>query len=234
MDLLERMRETPRGILVSPWFQLQERATVGSKMQGTQRHFYGTGIAPLTWYRHFPAPHQVTFVANQDYRDVLGLPGPAELNPQLRRLLEAGSVRDGVDDQVGIPDLHAVVLQPLTLPLIKEKVFHELRSAWLNEVSIWKRDRVYLRVPLLIWGRKKIHSNSPQRHQSSMMSVTVKTASSERTDAKNFDFPIPPTAWVDKLYDGSAKQYFQFYFNYLKRAFPGVRKILFASPKWWN
>ena len=53
---------------------------------------------------------------------------------------------------------------------------------------------MYPSVPLLIRERKKIHSNSPQRHLSSMMSVTVKTASSDGTDAKNFDFLIPPTA----------------------------------------
>ena len=91
---------------------------------------------------------------------------------------------------------------------------------------------MYPRFPLLIQERKKIHSDSPQRHQSSMMSVTVKTANSDRMDAKNFDFPIPPPAWgVDKLYDGSAKEYSQLYFNYRKGAFPGFHKILFASPK---
>lgn len=39
-------------------------------------------------------------------------------------------------------------------------------------------------------------------------------------------FMIPPTAWVDKLYKESAKQYFKFYLNYQKRVFPGFHKTL--------
>lgn len=88
-------------------------------MQVTQRLSLGISTTPLTRNRHFPAPHQVTFVANQNYRNVLCLPGPAELDSQLGGLLKAGSVCDGVDDEVGVPNLHAMVLEPLVLPLMK-------------------------------------------------------------------------------------------------------------------
>lgn len=92
---------------------------------------------PLTWHRHFSAPHQVTFVANQNDRNVLCLPGPAELDSQLRRLLEAGPVCDGVYNEVGIPNLHAVVLEPFILPLMRQEL-PWAQVSLINEAAVGK------------------------------------------------------------------------------------------------
>lgn len=78
----------------------------------------GTPPALLTFNGDLAAPHQVTFVAHQDDGDVLELPHAAQLDAQLRGALEAAPIRDGVDDDIGVPDLQALAaaLAPFALP----------------------------------------------------------------------------------------------------------------------
>lgn len=66
----------------------------------------------LTFNRHLAATHQVGFVPHQDDGDVLSLPCTAQLDAQLGGALKAAPVRDGVDDDVGVPHLQALVSEP--------------------------------------------------------------------------------------------------------------------------
>ena len=68
------------------------------------------GESQLTADGHFAAAHQVTLVPHQDDGRVAGGPVAAQGDAQLGGPQEGGAVRDGVQQQVGIARLHALVL----------------------------------------------------------------------------------------------------------------------------
>lgn len=89
----------------------------------------------LTCHWNFAAPDKVTFVANQNNRDVFFLACPAELYSEFGGLLKACSVCDGVDNQVCISHLHAVVSNPFALTLCKLNGQTLLCS---EQILLWK------------------------------------------------------------------------------------------------
>lgn len=80
-----------------------------------------------------------------------------------------------------------------------------------NEYSLW-RNKMCILDNLLITERKKTASHSPKCVSHPWLQAIwelLRLLSCIVFMPKRFYFPISPTAWVDKLHNNSAKQYFQ-------------------------
>lgn len=71
-----------------------------------------------TFHGNFSGPDQVAFVAHEDDGNVFGLACASQCDAELRGRVEAGAVGDGVNNDIGAPDVKAVVLGGDVLPLL--------------------------------------------------------------------------------------------------------------------
>lgn len=145
------------------------KSTIGSKMQGLQRHFYGYEISSLlpdtdtscTWPGHFCCQP--------------GLSGCPRSAGALRSWIlssDAFSVGSGPwwSRRSGRHPRPACSGPVAThSPLIKEKVFHELRSCLVKWGLHLKEGSCVSQSPSADTGKEENLFRLPQRHQSSMM-----------------------------------------------------------------
>lgn len=73
---------------------------------------------PHTFHSNFSGPDQVALVAHEDDGKVFCLAGASQCDTELGSRVEAGSVGDGVDNDVSTPHLQAVFLRGAVLPLL--------------------------------------------------------------------------------------------------------------------
>lgn len=71
-----------------------------------------------TFHSNFSGPDQVALVAHKDDGNVFGLAGASQRDAEFRGGVEAGAVRDGVNNDISAPDLQTVVLRGVVLPLL--------------------------------------------------------------------------------------------------------------------